>query len=163
AQLRRGGPDARIFVVDYNAEMIAAGREKGSQPEIAWAVGDAQRLPLPDASAQAYVIAFGIRNVTDIPAALREARRVLTPGGRFLGAVWALVGNDALLPRELDDRYPPSVGGLATTLRLLAGRGARQGRPGERLARSLEGMGPVAIKLGQVLSTRGDFFGREFA
>jgi len=84
AQLRRGGPDARVFVVDYNAEMIAAGREKGSEPEIAWCVGDAQRLPLPDACADAYVIAFGIRNVTDIAAALREARRVLKPGGRFL-------------------------------------------------------------------------------
>ena len=84
AQLRRGGEDAKIFVIDYNAEMIAAGREKGSEPEMAWAVGDAQRLPLPDASAEAYVIAFGIRNVTDIPAALREARRVLKPGGRFL-------------------------------------------------------------------------------
>jgi len=83
--------------------------------------------------------------------------------GRMLGAVWALVRNDALLPRELDARYPPTVGGLATTLRLFAGAGARVGRPGERLARSLEGMGPVAIKLGQVLSTRGDFFGREFA
>jgi demethylmenaquinone methyltransferase/2-methoxy-6-polyprenyl-1,4-benzoquinol methylase len=84
AQQRRGGDDARIFVVDYNAEMIAAGRARGGEPEIAWAVGDAQRLPLPDASAEAYVISFGIRNVTDIPGALREARRVLKPGGRFL-------------------------------------------------------------------------------
>lgn len=83
--------------------------------------------------------------------------------GRMTGAVWALVRNDALLPRELDDRYPRSVAVLAGTLRLFAGRGARIGRPGERLARALEGMGPVAIKLGQVLSTRGDFFGREFA
>jgi demethylmenaquinone methyltransferase/2-methoxy-6-polyprenyl-1,4-benzoquinol methylase len=84
AQQRRGGRAARILVVDYNAEMVAAGRQKGSEPEIAWAVGDAQRLPLADASADAYVIAFGIRNVTDVPAALREARRVLKPGGRFL-------------------------------------------------------------------------------
>jgi demethylmenaquinone methyltransferase/2-methoxy-6-polyprenyl-1,4-benzoquinol methylase len=84
AQERRGGPDARVFVIDYNAEMIAAGRDKGSEPEMAWAVGDAQALPLPDACADAYVIAFGIRNVTDIPAALAEARRVLRPGGRFL-------------------------------------------------------------------------------
>ncbi len=84
AQLRRGGDDARIMVVDYNAEMIAAGRDKGSEPEMAWAVGDAQRLPLPDGTADAYVIAFGIRNVTDLGAALREARRVLKPGGRFL-------------------------------------------------------------------------------
>jgi len=84
AQLRRGGADAKVVVVDYNAEMIAAGRAKGAEPEMCWAVGDAQRLPLPDASAEAYVIAFGIRNVTDISAALREARRVLKPGGRFL-------------------------------------------------------------------------------
>ena len=77
AQLRRGGPDAQIMIMDYNAEMIAAGRTKGGEPEITWNVGDAQRLPLPDACADAYVISFGIRNVTDIPGALREARRVL--------------------------------------------------------------------------------------
>jgi demethylmenaquinone methyltransferase/2-methoxy-6-polyprenyl-1,4-benzoquinol methylase len=84
AQARRGGDDPTILVVDYNAEMIAAGRKRGLDPAIAWAVGDAQRLPLPDKSADAYVIGFGIRNVTDIPTALREARRVLKPGGRFL-------------------------------------------------------------------------------
>ena len=84
AQERRGGPDAKVFVIDYNAEMIAAGREKGSEPEMTWTVGDAQRLPLPENFADAYVISFGIRNVTDIGAALREARRVLKPGGRFL-------------------------------------------------------------------------------
>ena len=84
ARQRRGGEEARILVVDYNAEMISAGRGRGLSPEIAWSVGDAQSLPLPDACADAYVISFGIRNVTDIPAALREARRVLKPGGRFL-------------------------------------------------------------------------------
>jgi demethylmenaquinone methyltransferase/2-methoxy-6-polyprenyl-1,4-benzoquinol methylase len=84
AKARRGGEDARILVLDYNAEMIAAGIERGGEPEIAWAVGDAQRLPLKDKTADAYVIGFGIRNVTDIPAALKEARRVLKPGGRFL-------------------------------------------------------------------------------
>ncbi|MCY1645995.1 class I SAM-dependent methyltransferase [Caulobacter sp. SL161] len=84
AQERRGGPDATINIVDYNAEMIIAGIERGGEPEITWTVGDAQRLPLPDAYADAYVISFGIRNVTDINAALREARRVLKPGGRFL-------------------------------------------------------------------------------
>lgn len=84
AQERRGGDDAAIHVIDYNAEMIAAGREKGAPPEVTWVVGDAQRLPLPDACADAYSITFGIRNVTDINAALREARRVLKPGGRFI-------------------------------------------------------------------------------
>jgi demethylmenaquinone methyltransferase/2-methoxy-6-polyprenyl-1,4-benzoquinol methylase len=84
AQLRRGGADAEVIVVDYNAEMLAAGRAKGAPPEVVWTVGDAQRLPLPDACADAYMIAFGIRNVTEIPRALAEARRVLKPGGRFL-------------------------------------------------------------------------------
>ncbi len=84
AKARRGGLDARITVVDFDAEMVAAGRARGTEPEIAWSVGDAQRLPLPDACADAYVIAFGLRNVTAIPLALAEARRVLKPGGRFL-------------------------------------------------------------------------------
>ena len=84
AQERRGGLDAKVVVVDYNAEMIAAGRDKGFEPEIVWAVGDAQRLPLPDQCADAYSIAFGIRNLTDVALGLREARRVLKPGGRFL-------------------------------------------------------------------------------
>jgi demethylmenaquinone methyltransferase/2-methoxy-6-polyprenyl-1,4-benzoquinol methylase len=84
AQLRRGGADAEVVVVDYNAQMLAAGREKGSPPEVVWAVGDAQRLPLPDGSADGYIISFGIRNVTDVQQALNEARRVLKPGGRFL-------------------------------------------------------------------------------
>jgi len=84
AKARRGGEDAEILVVDYNAEMVGVGRDRVTDPEIAWAVGDAQRLPLPDACADAYVIAFGIRNVTDVSVALVEARRVLKPGGRFL-------------------------------------------------------------------------------
>jgi demethylmenaquinone methyltransferase/2-methoxy-6-polyprenyl-1,4-benzoquinol methylase len=84
AQLRRGGDDARIVVVDYNAEMVAAGIKRGGEPEIAWAVGDAQRLPLRDGEADAYVISFGLRNVTDVQGALDEARRVLKPGGRYL-------------------------------------------------------------------------------
>lgn len=84
AQLRRGGPDGTVHVLDYNAEMIAAGIEKGGEPEMTWGVADAMRLPLPDAYADAYCISFGIRNVTDVPTALREARRVLKPGGRFI-------------------------------------------------------------------------------
>ncbi|MCC7266147.1 MAG: class I SAM-dependent methyltransferase [Caulobacteraceae bacterium] len=84
AQERRGGEDARIVVIDYNAEMTGEGIAKGAPPEVAWAVGDAQALPVPDASADAYSISFGLRNVTDVAAALREARRVLKPGGRFM-------------------------------------------------------------------------------
>ena len=84
AQQRNGGEDASVIVLDYNAEMILAGVHKGGEPEMQWTVGDAMNLPLPDASADAYSISFGIRNVADIAVALAEARRVLKPGGRFL-------------------------------------------------------------------------------
>jgi demethylmenaquinone methyltransferase/2-methoxy-6-polyprenyl-1,4-benzoquinol methylase len=114
AQERRGGDDAKIFVLDYNAEMVASGREKGGEPEIAWGVGDAQRLPLPDACADAYVISFGIRNVTDVQAALVEARRVLKPGGRFLCLEFSRPATEAL--RKAYDAYSfaviPAIGEL---------------------------------------------------
>ena len=84
AQERNGGEDASVIVLDYNAEMILAGVEKGGEPEMRWTVGDAMALPLPDASVDGYSISFGIRNVADIAVALSEARRVLKPGGRFL-------------------------------------------------------------------------------
>jgi demethylmenaquinone methyltransferase/2-methoxy-6-polyprenyl-1,4-benzoquinol methylase len=116
ARTRRGGQPATVLVVDYNAEMIAAGRARGQEAEIAWAVGDAQRLPLPDACADAYAIAFGIRNVTDIAAALSEARRVLKPGGRFLCLEFSRPIVEPL--RKLYDAYSfkviPEIGARVT-------------------------------------------------
>jgi ubiquinone biosynthesis protein len=82
---------------------------------------------------------------------------------RLIGAGWVLVRADALIPREIDHILPPSALFAARTLRILSGPRARQGRPGERLARALEHLGPAAIKLGQVMSTRADIFGRVFA
>ncbi|MFI4974236.1 MAG: 2-polyprenylphenol 6-hydroxylase [Caulobacterales bacterium] len=82
---------------------------------------------------------------------------------RLLGAAFSLSRDDALVPRELQPLLPPGARGVAATLRLLAGGARRQGRPGERLARALERQGPVAIKLGQFLSTRADIFGADFA
>lgn len=83
--------------------------------------------------------------------------------GRLVAAGLILARNDALLPRELEPLYPPQLLRLSESLRVFVGREGRQGRPGERLARSLERLGPVAIKLGQLLSTRADIFGAEFA
>ncbi len=82
---------------------------------------------------------------------------------RLVGATWTLVRADALVPREAEPLLPPRARLAGRALRLFAGGQARRGRPGERLARALERLGPVAIKLGQVLSTRADIFGDEFA
>lgn len=82
---------------------------------------------------------------------------------RLFEALWRLVRYDALLPREARDHYPPALQALSRLLQMMSGPQARLGRPGERLALALETLGPVAIKLGQLLSTRADIFGKPFA
>jgi demethylmenaquinone methyltransferase/2-methoxy-6-polyprenyl-1,4-benzoquinol methylase len=80
---RRG---AKVMVADINSEMLEVGkaraRKRGTEG-LGWAVENAERPSFADASFDAYTIAFGIRNVTDIDSALREAHRVLKTGGRF--------------------------------------------------------------------------------
>ncbi len=82
---RGGGP---VQVVDYSAEMISVGRDRaidrGILDGITWCVGNAEALPLEDASVDVYASAFCLRNVARLDRALGEARRVLKPGGRFL-------------------------------------------------------------------------------
>ncbi len=80
---RRG---AEVMVSDINPDMLAVGMDRATKSAIdglSWQVENAETLSFADASFDAYTIAFGIRNVTDIPAALREAHRVLKRGGRF--------------------------------------------------------------------------------
>jgi demethylmenaquinone methyltransferase/2-methoxy-6-polyprenyl-1,4-benzoquinol methylase len=78
--------DARVTGVDPSLRMLEIGRTKISQAgltgRIELAAGRAESLPYPDASFEAVTIAFGIRNVPDRPAGLREMLRVLAPGGR---------------------------------------------------------------------------------
>ena len=86
-QVERGAAEPDVAVCDINAAMLSVGRDRaadrGLLKGITWTTGDAERLPFPDASFDAYTIAFGLRNVTDIDQALREAVRVLKPGGRY--------------------------------------------------------------------------------
>ncbi|HXV25846.1 MAG TPA: bifunctional demethylmenaquinone methyltransferase/2-methoxy-6-polyprenyl-1,4-benzoquinol methylase UbiE [Alphaproteobacteria bacterium] len=78
----------RIIVVDATPAMLVVGRDRmidhGLLCGIDWVAGDAERLPVADSAVDAYAVAFGLRNVTDLDRALGEARRVLKPGGRFL-------------------------------------------------------------------------------
>lgn len=79
---------SHVTVCDVNQEMLGVGRDRaldaGRLTGLDWICGDAEALPLADKSVDAYTITFGIRNVTDREAALREARRVLKPGSPFL-------------------------------------------------------------------------------
>ena len=78
---------AEIVVGDINASMLQVGRERAGQRGsggIAFQEANAEALPFGEAEFDAYTIAFGIRNVPDIPKALGEAFRVLKRGGRFL-------------------------------------------------------------------------------
>ena len=80
---RRG---ALVTVADINADMLEVGKQRAEAKQLGgltWKVENAEKLSFADASFDAYTIVFGIRNVTEIPAALREAHRVLKRGGRF--------------------------------------------------------------------------------
>jgi demethylmenaquinone methyltransferase/2-methoxy-6-polyprenyl-1,4-benzoquinol methylase len=96
----RGRAPGAIVACDINADMLAEGIRRGAaRTNVHWACCNASTLPFPDASFDAYTIAFGIRNVTHIEMALSEARRILRTGGRFLCLEFSRVdapGLDAL-------------------------------------------------------------------
>jgi demethylmenaquinone methyltransferase / 2-methoxy-6-polyprenyl-1,4-benzoquinol methylase len=81
-------PMGEATVLDINGSMLEVGRDRAVKAKLddrcTFVEANAEALPFPDAAFDAYTIAFGIRNVPDIPKALREARRVLKRGGRFL-------------------------------------------------------------------------------
>jgi len=83
---RLAAAGAHVTVADINPQMLEVGMSRAQARRLdtlVWSEANAERLTYPDRFFDAYTIAFGIRNVTDIPAALREAHRVLKRGGRF--------------------------------------------------------------------------------
>ena len=83
---RLAAAGAEVTVSDINPAMLAVGMERARKrgiERLIWQEANAETLTFADRQFDAYTIAFGIRNVTDIPAALREAHRVLKRGGRF--------------------------------------------------------------------------------
>ncbi len=94
-----GGP---VLLSDINASMLAVAQdravERAAVGALSLLVADAEHLPLPDRTVERVSIAFGLRNCTDKAAVLREARRVLKPGGRFCCLEFSRVQVAALIP-----------------------------------------------------------------
>ncbi|MEM1300265.1 MAG: bifunctional demethylmenaquinone methyltransferase/2-methoxy-6-polyprenyl-1,4-benzoquinol methylase UbiE [Pseudomonadota bacterium] len=104
--LRRLKGDGHATVCDMTQAMLDEGARRAEAQGlhgVDWVCGDAMALPFPDKSFDAYTIAFGIRNVTRIEAALAEAFRVLRPGGRFLCLEFSQIPNPGL--QWAYDRY----------------------------------------------------------
>jgi demethylmenaquinone methyltransferase / 2-methoxy-6-polyprenyl-1,4-benzoquinol methylase len=72
---------AEVVGLDFSERMLERARRK--EPAIEWVRGDVLSLPFDDASFDAATVGFGVRNVDDLEAGLRELRRVLRPGGKL--------------------------------------------------------------------------------
>jgi demethylmenaquinone methyltransferase/2-methoxy-6-polyprenyl-1,4-benzoquinol methylase len=85
---KASGSGFRATVCDINSDMLEVGRQRAAarhlDDRVSFVEGNAEALTFPDRHFDGYTIAFGIRNVPRIDLALREAYRVLRPGGRFL-------------------------------------------------------------------------------
>ncbi|KAG6458570.1 hypothetical protein O3G_MSEX010939 [Manduca sexta] len=99
------GTHSSVTVCDINQSMLDVGQlrakrlgytSESSHVDIDWLCADAEKLPIPDDTYNAYTIAFGIRNCTHIDKVLEEAYRVLTPGGRFMCLEFSQIPNDTL-------------------------------------------------------------------
>jgi demethylmenaquinone methyltransferase/2-methoxy-6-polyprenyl-1,4-benzoquinol methylase len=150
---RRTDGQARVTVCDINPAMLRAGRARTAdhgwlhgENGIAWLAGNAETLPVASRSVDTVCIAFGLRNVTRIDAALAEFVRVLRPGGR----VFCLEFSPGVAPglKPLYDRYclgvlpllGRAVAGNEDAYRYLA-ESIRRFPPQKELARRMEKAG----------------------
>jgi demethylmenaquinone methyltransferase/2-methoxy-6-polyprenyl-1,4-benzoquinol methylase len=78
------GPGRQVTVCDPSLAMMQAGQKRPGSAHLQWLAGEAEHLPLPDASVDLLTVSFGLRNTTHLAAALREIQRVLKPGGKFV-------------------------------------------------------------------------------
>lgn len=108
-------PHCRVIAADFTLAMMLAGKTRPPAPS-AWVAADALRLPFPDATFDAVVSGFLLRNVTDLPQALREQMRILRPGGRLvaLDTTRPRAGLLSPLIRFHLNHIIPLLGGLLT-------------------------------------------------
>jgi ubiquinone/menaquinone biosynthesis methyltransferase len=112
-----GLDEIAVTVCDINPEMLRVGESRARKRfgsallddtrALTFVEGNAQYLPFEDNSFDLYTIAFGLRNVTDVDMALRDAYRVLKPGGRFMCLEFSHVTNVPLA--KLYDLYSFNV------------------------------------------------------
>jgi demethylmenaquinone methyltransferase/2-methoxy-6-polyprenyl-1,4-benzoquinol methylase len=99
---RQVGREGLAVLTDINREMLARGRDRlidrGLATQVEYVIANAESLPFPDRSFDCVTIGFGLRNVTDKPAALASMRRVLGPGGRLLVLEFSKPTIEALRP-----------------------------------------------------------------
>lgn len=115
-----GGANTRVTIADISPEMVNEGKvraeREGFGGKVDFTVGNAEQLAFADRSFDCYTIAFGIRNVPKIEQALKEAYRVLKPGGRFLCLEFSHM--DVELAQKFYDAYSftviPAVGKVVT-------------------------------------------------
>mmetsp|Transcript_2962 Transcript_2962/g.8615 ORF Transcript_2962/g.8615 Transcript_2962/m.8615 type:complete len:352 (+) Transcript_2962:134-1189(+) len=117
-----GSDEIKVTVCDINPEMLRVGEKRARDryghallddtKALSFVEGNAQHLPFDDEQFDLYTIAFGLRNVTDVDMALRDAHRVLKPGGRYLCLEFSHVPNPAF--QAIYDAYSfnviPAVG-----------------------------------------------------
>jgi demethylmenaquinone methyltransferase/2-methoxy-6-polyprenyl-1,4-benzoquinol methylase len=78
------GPGREVVVCDPSLAMMQVGQKRPGNERLQWLAGEAEKLPLPDASVDLLSVSFGLRNATELTTALAEVVRVLKPGGRFV-------------------------------------------------------------------------------
>ena len=89
--------NSKVEAMDANSKMISIGKKKlYKYKNIRWSVGRAEKLKFENNIFDFYTISFGLRNVADIDQALKEAFRVLKPGGRFMCLEFSKVQNTYL-------------------------------------------------------------------
>ena len=79
---RAVGPAGEVVGLDFSPRMLAVARQRPGP--ITWVEGDLMALPFEDGRFAAVTVGYGLRNVTSIPGALQEIKRVLQPGGRMV-------------------------------------------------------------------------------
>ncbi len=135
-------PECDVIASDFCAEMLAHAANRGVAHTI---VADALNLPFPDAGFDVVTVAFGLRNMADYPAALREMFRVLKPGGRLLILDFSLPDGILRAPYRLYLHHVlPRMAGLLTGQRdayEYLGGSIEQFPSGEAMCRLLETCG----------------------